>query len=236
MKRYLPSAPAEVLDVGGAEGAYALPLARQGYRVHLVDPVPRHVEAAQRASAAQGDAPLAGVQLGDARDLSHIADDSVDAVLMLGPLYHLTDVVDRGRALAEAKRVLRPGGVLLAAAISRYASTLDGLRTGALDDPEFESIVVDDLDSGVHRNPKVDAKPEWFTLAYFHLPDELRSEVAQAGFTDVRVLAVEGPVLLDQATLDDPIRRATALRAIERIEAEPALLGASPHLMAVGFT
>jgi SAM-dependent methyltransferase len=236
LRRFLPAAPADVLDVGGAEGAYALPLAREGYRVRLIDPVPRHVEAARAASTAQPAAPLLGVDVGDARDLSNIADRSVDAVLMLGPLYHLIESGDRATALAEAKRVLRPGGVLLAAAISRFASALDGLRTRAIHDRTFEYIVTGDLDTGIHRNPDVASRPEWFTLAYFHHPEELDSELARAGFIDVRVLAVEGPVQVDDSDLDDPDRRATVLRTIERIESEPSVLGASPHLMAIAVT
>jgi SAM-dependent methyltransferase len=234
LRRFLPPSPADVLDVGGAEGAYALPLARDGYRVRLIDPVPRHVEAARAGSMAQPAAPLVGADIGDARDLGNVADDgSADTVLLLGPLYHLTESEDRASALAEAKRVLRSGGVLLAAAISRFASALDGLRTQAIHDPTFESIVKADLRTGVHRNPDVASKPEWFTLAYFHYPDELGRELVRAGFTDVRVLAVEGPVQIADSDLDDPDRRATVLRTIERIEAEPSVLGASQHLMAV---
>jgi SAM-dependent methyltransferase len=48
LERLLPAPPARVLDVGGGPGAYAAPLARRGYRVHLVDPVPLHVEQARR--------------------------------------------------------------------------------------------------------------------------------------------------------------------------------------------
>jgi SAM-dependent methyltransferase len=234
LRRFLPPAPADVLDVGGAEGAYALPLARDGYRVRLIDPVPRHVDAARAGSMAQPAAPLLGADVGDARDLVQVADGSVDAVLLLGPLYHLTESDDRAIALAEAKRVLRSGGVLLAAAISRFASALDGLRTHAIHDPTFESIVEADLRTGVHRNPDVTSKPDWFTLAYFHHPDELGRELVRAGYTDVAVLAVEGPVQIADSDLDDPDRLATVLRTIERIETEPSVLGASQHLMAVG--
>jgi hypothetical protein len=102
-------------------------------------------------------------------------------------------------------------------------------------DPRFEGIVESDLTDGVHRNPDVEGHPEWFTLAYFHMPDELRDEVRGAGFGDVRVLPVEGVgawAHLDSA-LDDPAARATVLRAIARVEDEPSLIGASPHLMAI---
>ena len=233
LTRHLPAPPAVVLDVGGAAGVYALPLAGRGYQVHLVDPMARHVEQALRAAAEQPATPLASATVGDARRLDR-PEASVDAVLLLGPLYHLTDRADRIRALTEARRVLRPGGVLAAAAISRFASTLDGLYRGHLDDPAFEAIVERDLRDGQHRNPA--GRPEWFTTAYFHLPDELAQEVAEAGLRLRTVVAVEGPawMLADiQARLADPARRERVLAAIRRVETAPSLLGASSHLLAV---
>jgi SAM-dependent methyltransferase len=236
LARFLPRPPATVLDVGGAAGAYALPLAAEGYEVHLVDPVALHVEQARAASAAQPDAPLASAVVGDARALP-VDDDSVDVVLLLGPLYHLTEAADRTRALREARRALRPGGLLAAAAITRFASTFDGVAQGFLLEPGFEEIVERDLADGQHRNP--DGHARWFTTAYFHRPDELEREVAAAGFEVTALVAVEGGVgaaaearALD-AWLDDPGRREILLRAIRRVEAEPSLLGASPHLLAL---
>jgi ubiquinone/menaquinone biosynthesis C-methylase UbiE len=236
LSRVMPAAPAIVLDIGGGAGAYALPLAAEGYEVHLVDPIALHVEQARAASAAQPGAPLASAAQGDARELP-FADASADVVLMLGPLYHVTAPTDRARALGEARRVLRPGGLLAAAAITRFASTLDGVAQGFLLEPGFEAIVERDRADGQHRNP--DGHPGWFTTAYFHRPDELAREVAAAGFDVTAVLAIEGAVgaaaethALD-AWLDDPARREVLLRAIRRVEAEPSLLGASPHILAV---
>ena len=83
--RHLPETPAVVYDVGGGPGGYACWLARRGYEVHLVDPVPLHVEQASAASQDQPDHPLAELRVGDARHLDR-ADNSVDVVLMLGPL------------------------------------------------------------------------------------------------------------------------------------------------------
>lgn len=234
LQRFLPAPPAVVFDVGGAEGAYALPLARAGYTVHLLDPVPEHVHAARAASREQPSVPLASAEVGDARALP-AEDGTVDAVLLLGPLYHLPEAHQRGQALAEARRLLRTGGMLLAAGISRFASTFDGVRTGAITEPTFEAMVQADLNTGVHRNPDVAGRPEWFTLAYFHTPDELHRDIQQAGFLGTDVLAVEGPGAradLD-ARLEEPGARAAVLRAIARVEREPSLLGASPHLLAV---
>ena len=233
--RHLPPPPAVVLDIGGAAGVYALPLAAQGYQVHLVDPVALHVQQALHASAEQPATPLASASVGDSRQLDW-PDASVDGALLLGPLYHLTDRADRVNALTEAGRVLRPGGVLVAAAISRFASTMDGLLRGYLDEPGFEAIVERDVRDGQHRNPT--GRPEWFTTAYFHLPEELGGEVAEAGLRLGALLAVEGPawMLPDIGQrLADPTRRERVLAAIRRLETEPSLLGASSHLLAVAY-
>jgi ubiquinone/menaquinone biosynthesis C-methylase UbiE len=122
-----------IFDVGGGPGVYACRLAKQGYEVHLVDALPLHVEMARQASQAQPDAPLASIVVGDAHSLKR-PDTSVDVVLLFGPLYHLTERADRLTALREAYRILRPCGILLAMGISRFASVLDGIRQGLLDD------------------------------------------------------------------------------------------------------
>lgn len=90
---------------------------------------------------------------------------------------------DRLAALREARRVLRRGGLLAAAVISRVASTADGLTYGLLDEPGFEDIVERDLRDGVHIVP--DHRPELFTTTHFHWPEEACDEVVEAGFTDV---------------------------------------------------
>src|SRR5205823_6075133 len=106
---------------------------------------------------------------GDARSLALDA-KSFDAVLLLGPLYHLIQRKERLAALAEARRVVADDGVLAAAAISRFASIIDGLARGLLLHPEFRSIVEKDLRSGEHRNPS--DLPRAFTTSFFHRPEE----------------------------------------------------------------
>jgi len=131
--------------------------------------------------------------IGDARHLQ-LPDDAADVALLLGPLYHLTEESDRVGALKEALRVTRSGGLLVAACISRFASTYDGLALHYLDDPDFEKIVENDLALGQHRNPT--RRSGWFTTAYLHRPDEFAQEVTDAGWSNASVVAVEGPGLL----------------------------------------
>jgi ubiquinone/menaquinone biosynthesis C-methylase UbiE len=233
LERYLPTPPAVVADVGGGPGRYAVWLAARGYRVHLVDPVPLHVEQARAAARERPDTALASAEVGDARAL-RLADESADAVLLLGPLYHLPERADRVRALAEARRVCRRGGLVVAAAISRYASTLDGLRGGYLEDPAFAVVAAGDLRDGRHRNPTGD--PAYFTTAYFHRPEDLAAECTAAGLTHEATLAVEGAawLLADlDARLADARRRAVLLAALAALETEVTLLGVSAHLLAV---
>jgi len=225
--RRLPPPPARVLDVGGGPGAYARWLEELGHDVVLVDPMPLHVEQA-RETLRRGTA-----KVGDARRLDE-PDASFDAVLLLGPLYHLVERDDRLAALRESARVLRPGGVVFVAAISRFASAFDGMARGHIDDPRFARIVEDDLRDGLHRND--DGRPEWFTTAYFHTPDELRAEVVAAGLEITALVGLEGPTWL-LADLDakwaDVARRERWMTVLRAIESAPSILGVSAHLLAV---
>ncbi|MBF9129673.1 class I SAM-dependent methyltransferase [Plantactinospora sp. S1510] len=231
LARHLPPA-GTVADVGGGPGAYALPLAADGYHVHLVDPVPLHLEQAAITSA-HAKSPLASILRGDARRLP-LDTGSCDAVLLLGPLYHLTKAADRAHAWAEAHRVLVPGGVVVAAATSRFYTTWEYLAKSLYDDPAVEAILARHLRDGQHRNPTGDRR--LFTTAYFHTPDDLAAEATTAGLRPRALLAVEGaakllPDLADR--LRDPHRRDLLLRAIRRIEAEPSLLGMSQNFLLI---
>jgi SAM-dependent methyltransferase len=230
LRRYLPPPPLNILDVGGGPGVHAHWLADDGHTVHVVDPMPRHVDAVRRLGRLGA---RVTAEIGDARRLA-AADDSFDAVLLLGPLYHLTDRSERRRALEEARRVVRPGGFVFAAGISRFASLLDGLSREFLFDGRFRAIVEQDLRDGQHRNP--DRVPHWFTTAYFHGPSELADEAAAAGMTAIAVVGVEGiagwfPDIFDR--WDDPASREAILFAARVVESEPSLMGASAHLLMV---
>lgn len=232
--RHLPPAPATIIDAGGGSGVYACWLAARGYRVHLIDPLTKHVEQARSASDQQPSHPLASADVGDARSLPH-PDNSADAVLLLGPLYHLVVKDDRLACLREARRVLRPGGLLWGAAISRFASLFDSLSSGFFADPAFAPIVERDLEDGQHRNPT--SNPLYFTDAYLHRPGELSREFLAAGFQIVALTAIEGPGWMARdfdRLWNDPVQRERLLAAVRKVEREPSILGATSHIMAIG--
>lgn len=230
LTRLLPAPPARILDVGGGTGVYAVPLAEHGYAVRVVEPIEAHVDLV-RAESRERQLPHLSAVVGDARDL-HEAGTGYDAVVLLGPLYHLTERNDRVRALNEAIRVTRPGGVVIAVGISRFATLIDGLKRRTLDDPLFRSIVERDLVDGQHRNPDVIGRPDLFTTAYLHLPSELEDEAITAGLTNTQMFAIEGPswILENQAELDNQLFAARA------VESEPSLMAATAHFLVVGNT
>lgn len=235
IEQYAPQPPGVVIDIGGASGAYAFWLAERGYDVHLVDASERLVNEAEHTNVSAV-APLASCRVGDARSVD-FATAAADIVLLLGPLYHLTEAPDRARALAEAGRVLKPGGVIFAAAISRWASSLDGLTRDLFATGDHWSIVDRALEDGQHRNPT--RRVGQFTTAYFHTPEDIRVELITAGFDVLEVFALEGIAgfLPDfDARWSDPRQRADIVRVAQLLQSEPSLLGATPHLLAVGRT
>jgi len=232
--RYLPAPPAVVLDIGGGAGPYACWLAKIGYEVHLVDAVDLHIEQAQEASNQQPEHPIASISLGDARALRFSA-MATDGILLLGPLYHLIDESERLLALREAYRVLRSGGVVVAAGISRFASLLDCFFQNRLGNPVSRDIVQHDLKTGYHRNPTENLA--YFTDAYLHRPEELRSELIEAGFQHQATLAVQGPAWLFRSVENywtNPNQRVMVLDLIRTVEAESSILGVSSHILTIG--
>ncbi|WP_037912017.1 class I SAM-dependent methyltransferase [Actinacidiphila yeochonensis] len=226
LRRFLPEPPARVLDVGGGTGVHARWLVQDGYEVDLVDPVARHVEQARQVCAAS---------LGDARDLA-AEDASYDVVTLLGPLYHLPDRDERLQALGEAVRVARPGGLVAAAAINRYASVFEHTALAHLHTERLRESIADVLASASYDGRR------GFTVSYFHRAEELADELGAAGLRDVRVFGVEGPTwsllkAVEQSTGAPPSEElfASALTAARLAEPYPELLAAGSHLLAVGF-
>jgi len=231
LRRFLPDGGLDILDVGGATGIHSTWLTADGHRCLVVDPVPKHVAAAREAGLR--------AEVGDARALP-VESASFDAVLLMGPLYHLPDPNERALVLSEAVRVARPGAVVAAAAIGRFASLFENAGLGILARPKVNASVAGIMASGELIQPPRGR----FTTAFFHPPALLASEMAAAGIDDVRVFAVEGPAwgMLRAAEArgvtigdedDDPLF-ASVLAAARMADDHPELLAAASHLLAVG--
>ena len=233
VQRFASPPPGVVLDVGGGPGRYSCWLARLGYEVHLVDPVPKHLKQAREASASQPSHPLSSVSEGDARRLDR-ADQSVDMLLLMGPLYHLPDRGERLAALRESRRVLKEGGVLIATAVNRFAFLIDGLMDGYIDEPAYVTMLRRNLSDGRYEPDQY--SPKYFTTSFFHRPEELEDEIAEARLNQKGLFSVQGPGEYAEdleSRMSDPERRRQLLDLVRLVEEERTLLGMASHMVIV---
>ena len=226
VQRRMPPAPAAVADIGGGPGRYARWLAELGYTVQHRDLMDLHV--AQLRAFGH---PSIQTAAGDARHLD-LADSSVDAVLLLGPLYHLTEREDRIQTLKEARRIVRAGGPIFIAAISRWAPRLDGVLQERLYEQNLDFL---SLLPEVERTGKLPpVVPNGF-VGYTHRPGDLADEVSEAGLQLDDLVGVEGLPLAGtdmESRVGDLTAWNVLLDAARAIERVPELLGLSPHLIA----
>ena len=229
------AAGSRIIDIGGASGVHAAALAGRGDRVLLIDPVPRHVEAA----GAHGT--FTAVR-GDARSLP-VGDHEFDAALLLGPLYHLVHRADRLRAWSEAIRVVRPGGWVFGAGVSRPAAmawvtviepsiaraTTGAPATGSPMPEKWRRMIEDGAG---------ELGPAGFPGGHFHLADDLEQEAVDAGLRDVRTVGLEGPgaQAIEVSRSHDPRLVAAARTLAAAYESQPGLRDLSPPLLAMGRT
>lgn len=230
---HLPPPPAAVLDCGGGPGRYAIALAEHGYQVTLFDLSAQNLEQARR-QAAQAGQQLAAYERGDAADLSRFPAGAFDAVLLLGPLYHLLQASERRQALQQAYRVLKPGGPLFAAFLTRYAVA----RYCAAHEPcwplQEPEMWASTLEAGI-LPPRGEHASAF--VAYGAFPGEVAPLLNDTGFELVSLLGVEGLVSM----IEDPVNALDG-PAWElwsdlnyRVAADPSLHGAVEHLLAIAL-
>jgi len=222
----------KILDVGGGTGIYAYWLAQMGHEVHMIDPVPQHIKKAI-SKAEHYDKQLESVSIGDALNLN-FPEKKFDIVLLLGPLYHLTEKEDRLKALNEARKVLTQGGLVICGGISKYTAVFDGYFRNLIEDEDFQKIVRTGIETGQHRNPT--EKLDYFTDAYFHNPDELKNEIMESGLLIEDLVAIESfGWLLEslQDILNDKKRKSLLLEMIEKLEHDQSIIGISSHFIVI---
>ena len=223
----LPPPPATIYDIGGAYGEYAFFLAEKGYEVHLFDLAEEHI---RMAKAAENAPLLADAAVADARCIPR-GDATADAILLFGPLYHITVAAERARCLAECRRLLKPGGKLFAAGITCFSTALKYTECydwrPALDDDAYYHMIESTVRTGLHRGNEIG-------LVYFHRPEEHRAEITAAGFAHAELRGVIGPAWIVRNVDEiwpDPVKREAILRIVRLLEREESLMGFSTHFI-----
>ena len=229
-----------IYDIGGGIGMYAAWLAKKGNEVHLIELAENAVEYA-KANMMQDCRFVA--ETGNALQVNR-SDESADVVLLMGPLYHLRDMEVRLQALREAFRVLKKGGLLVAAGISKFSSMTWALSVYGekknenlvefLDDSVFFNMIKGEMTTGDHIRPK--EYPKFIAEAYFTTSEEMKSEITESGFEVEKAIAVEGCIWFTphlQEKWEDDASRERLLDLVRMTETEPEMMGMSPHFLVV---
>ena len=220
-----------IYDIGGGIGKYSEWLASLGHEVSLIELAPAAVDYAKKNMTVPYEAVT-----GDARNIEK-PDNSADMILLMGPLYHLNSKEDRMLVLSEARRVLKDGGILITAGISKFSSatwalTVYGTVNEFIDDDIYMDMIMHEMKTGEHIRPK--EYPYFISNAYFHTIDGLRDEIVEAGFTVKESAVVEGCswITPDIAGKWNDINKRNRLLEIIRVtEHEESMMGISPHFI-----
>ena len=210
----------KILDLGAGTGRYTSALMAEGYQVKAVELVRRNIEVFLKRE------PCADVMQGDARDMPYLATGSADVTLLLGPLYHLIGEEEKLKALTEAKRVTKPGGVIFVAYLMNEYSILsycfDEERIGALMDKGV-------VDANFHIQAQKDELYDYVRL------EDIDRLNAKAGLQRVTIFSPDGAADYMRTRLNQ-MSEQTFSRFIEYqkcISERSDLIGAGSHVVDV---
>ena len=218
-----------IIDVGGGTGKYSEWLSNKGHKVHLIEPVLKHIRLAEKRAKKLKN-PFT-VEMGEAKNLPY-NNDSADLVILHGPLYHLQNREDRVHAILEAKRVLKKGGIILGFAINYTASTLVGLMNGMIHANSFFDMCKKELTTGVHNAPK--DFPFLLADAFYHKPEGLKEEFLEQDLEFINIFAVESLIWLDSEYFANMLdkKKSKTLKELQKLtQNDEYLLPFSPHMM-----
>jgi S-adenosylmethionine-dependent methyltransferase len=231
LDEYLPLPPARILDIGGGPGRYSIVLTQRGYDVTLLDLSEGNLSLAAQKAAEAG-VKLDDIRQADALDLSFVSDESFDAVLLMGPLYHLLTIRERLQAVMEAERVLKPGGLIFAAFITRFAGFRDAASRGYADEIAANpKKYLEFLTTGIYVEDG-----SGFTDSYFAHPEEVEPFMGSTGFDILALVGLEGIAAGHEVYINQLEGNSWDfwVDLNYRLGHEPSLHGAADHLLYVG--
>ena len=239
----LPKPPAVIYDIGGAYGEYAWWLASLGYEVSLFDLSETNIAMSADLAAEYPGVSLKDAMVCDARSIPRPS-GSADAILLMGPLYSITEYEERILALRESHRLLKDGGLLFSAALTPYSVFVSRLavyhaddtpKRRELDDPRVLAMMERALRDGCYINP--DKKiANGIGSSHLHTAKALREELAAGGFDTLAVHGVMGGAWLApnlDALLHKEDTKALLLKTIRMLDTHEEIIGLSGHLLAV---
>jgi ubiquinone/menaquinone biosynthesis C-methylase UbiE len=179
----------EILDLGGGPGRYTIELAKLGHTLHLADLSQRNLDTAKKKFAEFGIDNVKSITQINAVNLSIYANDSFDAVLLLGPLYHLTDETERLACIKEVKRVLKPNGLIFAAFIPYLSGAIGVVGRMFLTPDQVNTETLNRVfEQGIFNN----LKNTGFQEGYYPTSDEVVSLFSSNGFSKILLRSVRG--------------------------------------------
>lgn len=210
----------QLLDIGAGTGRYTSALMAEGFGVKAVELVQRNIDVFKKRE------PTANVVKGDARYMPFLPSATADITLLLGPLYHLIGKEEKVKALTEAKRVTKPGGLIFVAYLMNEYSILsycfDEERIGGL----MERGAVD-------SNFHIQAQPdELYDYVRIEDIDALNSE---AGLERITIFSPDGPADYMRTRINQ-MSEETFRRFIEyqkSVSERTDLMGAGSHVVDV---
>jgi len=230
LNQYLP-AQGSILEVGAATGRYTLGLAKQGYTLTAVDLSAELIKRCGESLAEAGLEKQVRLVVADARNLSEVTERGFDAVLLMGPLYHLVMEADRKLALKEAFDRLREGGVIFSSFISRFGIMGDLVKNIPVwieDQAEVRSFL--------ERGKRPDEYPRGGFRGYFVQTSEIAPLHEAIGFETLAVVGVEPAISADDESYNklQGKQRQLWLDLFYEMSAERSIIGASRHLLYIG--
>lgn len=235
--------PAVIYDIGGAYGEYAWWLASLGYEVHLFDLSETNIRMSAELSDEYPGLSLKSAEVCDARAIAR-PDKSADAVLLMGPLYSITEYEERILTIIESRRVLKDNGVLFSAALTPYSVLVarlaayhrdDAKKRTELDDPTVIAMIERALDDGCYINPERRIA-SGLGSSHLHTAKALREELLCGGFETLSVHGVMGGAWLApniEKLLATPKTRETLMKTVRMLDMHEEIIGLSGHLLAV---